>query len=95
MRYASTIAAKPRKRTAVASPRAPAACTPSAPPRITIAIFTYHSGRVASASQPATPGRKLPIASPAASATMKPASPVSESDHPMPNPARLSGVAAT
>src|SRR5207253_2320507 len=45
MRYASTIAAKPRKRTAVASPRAPAACTPRAPPRTTIAIFTYHSGR--------------------------------------------------
>src|SRR2546428_649435 len=51
MRYASTIAAKPRKRTAVASPRAPAACTPSAPPRTTVAIFTYHSGRAASPSQ--------------------------------------------
>ena len=61
---------------------------------MTIAVFTYHSGRVASASAAVARGKKLPTIRPATSAMMNPASPVSASDHPMPNPARLSGVAA-
>jgi hypothetical protein len=80
---------------AVTSPVEPAACTPSEAPRMTIAVLMYHSGRAASLSQAAAPGKKFPTANPATRAMMKPASPVSPNDQDRPNDARLSGVAAT
>ena len=73
---------------------APAALMPSDAPRMTMAVLMNHSGRAASASQLAAPGKKLPITSPTARATMNPASPVSPSDWLMPKVSRLSGVAA-
>ena len=88
------IAARPRNMIAETSPVAPAALTPSEAPRITIAVLMNHSGRAASLSRAARPGRKFPIESPASKATMKPASPVRPSDHEIPIAARLSGVCA-
>ncbi len=86
------IAARPRNMMAETRPLAAAAVIPSDAPRMTIAVLMYHSGRAATFSHPARPGRTLPIASPASKATMYPASPVNPNDHGRPIAARLSGV---
>ena len=69
-----------------------AAVTPRNPPRMTIAVLMYHSGRTASFSHPAKPGKKLPMTRPAASATMNPPSLVSLSDQLIPNLCMSAGV---
>ena len=79
------MAARPRNMSAVAKPSFSAAVTPRNPPRITIAVLMYHSGRTASFIQPASLGVKLPMTRPAISATMNPPSAVSLSDQPSPN----------
>ena len=66
------IAASPRNMIADTSPVAPAAFTPSDAPRITMAVLMNHSGRAASLSAVAKPGKKFPIASPASKRHDKP-----------------------
>ena len=86
------IAARPRNMSEVARLSFSAAIRPRKPPRITIAVLMYHSGRTASFIHAAKPGRKLPIARPTSRATMKPPSLVSLSDQPMPNFCMSAGV---
>ncbi len=80
--------------TAVASPSFSAAVTPRNPPRITMAVLMYHSGRIASRVASTSPGKRFPTRSPAISATRKPASAVRLSDHEIPKALSLSAVAA-
>ena len=80
--------------TAVASPNLSAAVTPRNPPRITIAVLMYHSGRMASWVTATNAGKRLPTSRPATRATRNPASAVRFSDHEIPNVATLSAVAA-
>ena len=67
---------------------------PRNPPRITMAVLIYSSGRIASFIFAASPGMKLPMTSPASRAMMKPDSLVRFSDQPILKPARWLGVAA-
>jgi hypothetical protein len=62
------MAANPRNITDEARPICSAALMPSVPPRMTMAVLMNSSGRAASRSQAAKPGRKLAIARPASSA---------------------------
>ncbi len=59
---------------------------------MTIAVLTYNSGLTASFIHAANPGMKLPMISPAISATMKPPSLVSFNDQLTPNFCISAGV---
>ncbi len=64
------IAATPRSSSEEARLNFSAAVIAMNPPRMTIAILMYSSGRIASCSHCAKPGNPLAITSPASSATM-------------------------
>ena len=86
------IAASPRNMSEVARLSFSAAVTPRNPPRMTIAVLTYNSGRTASFIQSANPGRKFPTNRPPSSATMNPPSAVSFRDQLTPNFCMSAGV---
>jgi hypothetical protein len=73
------IDAKPRNMSEVAKLSFSAERMPRKPPRMTMAILMYNSGRIASRIHPARSGKKLPTISPTMRATTKPPSAVSRS----------------
>ena len=79
------MAQRPRNITAVARPKAPTAFTPIPAPRMTMAVFIYHSGRAASFKDSANLGMKLLMNKPTRRAMIRPDSPVSFKDQVRPN----------